>query len=354
MERVEKYINDVANIIQVDMPYSESTDIIQIRLTNLTTPPTYWNFDDEIFEDTLVTGTTGTMDYVTGSTFGDISTFTTTFTPPADGTYNIKMYNVTKGTSPYIINATSSGEETTTISAIEGDGRTQFELFNLILDALGEPRLAAFPATFSELEDAHKEIYSFMNTWQRSVATNGTLWIPLVQEGTITLVDGQTEYDVPTNLNKLNKDSFIYTTVADGQKRDIQYQEFDKRNQFKLVTYGQIETIYVQAGKFVINKAPSGEAGNTITYKYYAIPSDLSVDEPNRKTWFPSGYDWDVFAVGVLAEITRRRMQAESSTYYALLNGDRSMGILSPRGSLFTMKKNFSDSNHISIDVRGV
>lgn len=348
MERVEKYINDVANIIQVDMPYSESTDIIQIRLTNLTTPPTYWNFDDEIFEDTLVTGTTGTMDYVTGSTFGDISTFTTTFTPPADGTYNIKMYNVTKGTSPYIINATSSGEETTSVPVIEGDGRTTFELFNLILDALGEPRLEAFPATASELSDSHREIFDYMNVWQRTVATMN-MWKNLLTDGTITLVDGTSSYAMPTNVYKLNKKSFQYS------EEPLEYLEWNTRNRNRFKTYTSITAIYQKATNWIVKRTPTtSEDGTEIDYEYYAIPSDLEVSAPNRKTWFPNGYDWDVFAVGVLAEITRRRMQSESSTYYSLLYGDKSLGILPIGGSLARMKSDWGETPHTNLNVRNI
>jgi len=343
MERTDRYLNGVANPISVQMPVVDSTDVVTCRNQRLG-DDWYYDFDDVgVFVDTATSGTSGVMTS-TGDTYGGVCTFKIDFTPVEDGNYSIICYNETKDV-PYSIIASSSGEIVSDNPVLEFSGTLSLlEAYNEVLDALGQPPIESFP-TWDAMDSDEKEIFRVLDMVQIRISKKA-LWNNLNTPATITLVEGQTEYDKPDNFGRLNKKSFVYEGKA------VEYTEFDIRNRDRLITGTGIKTIYQRGSKFIIGFTPtSADVGLEISYTYYAIPSHLDINFPNRSSWFPATYDYEVWVMLAIAEMQQRRLQSESATSYAKVYGDITLGILPSAGSLYQMKIDNADNIHLQISV---
>lgn len=350
MEIVKQYNNNVSNTILEHIPYSDPTDTVEIQILRIS-DEYYFNFDLVDWSDTAITGTTGTMTSV--GSFGDMSRFKSAFTPTSSDTYSIICYNRTKGMS-YPINATSTGESSSIGSSVSFAGSLSFfEAFAKVRERLGLAPYDSFPA---ELDDEDKEIISVMDDISIGIACNGRFWTPLEDEGTITLVADQVEYSKPVDMFKFDNKTFKYFTSSTdtSEYTMLKFYKRDGRNRNIDCPNDSLDYLWEAGGNFVLNKAPtSDEAGLTITYRYYKIPAEFSVDRPNETSWFPTPFDREVLVEGTVAEMFIRRQKVNASTSYAKVYGDRT-GIMDISGAIDRMGQRYAINHQTEIILRGM
>lgn len=351
MEKVRQYINNVSNTILEHIPYSTATDDVQIQIIRIS-DAYYYNFDTDVFVDTAITGTTGVMNNVP-STFGDIGIFKSSFIPTSNDTYSIITYNNTNAT-PYAIEGISTGVASSIGSSSSFAGSLSFfNAFAKVRERLGLAPYEAFPA---ELDDEDNEIISVMNDISIGTACNGRMWTPLEETGTITLVEGQTEYTKPIDMFKFDNKTFKhYTSLTDTSAyRMLKFYKRDGRNRYIDVTNSDIDFLWEAGGNFVLNKAPTAEeVGLTITYRYYKIPAEFDISKPNESSWFPTPFDREVLVEGTVAEMFIRRQKVNASTSYAKVYGDRT-GIMSISGAIDRMAERYAVNQQTEIILRGM
>jgi len=146
-------------------------------------------------------------------------------------------------------------------------------------------------------------------------------WKPLEATGTITLVADQQDYTQPSDMNDFDKKSFIYS----GDDTNVEYytpQEVDELYPSRDAT-GAPKIIWEFEGKWNVYYIPSsGQEGETITYRYWKIPTTFDGSDDDATCWFPEGFDKLVLVNHATYKVLHYRGNAEAQIYYLKVFGD--------------------------------
>jgi len=114
-------------------------------------------------------------------------------------------------------------------------------------------------------------------------------WRPLEEDGTITLADGTASYPQASDLNEVDKNSFIY-----DQKMQLRWyspQEIDRLYPTRTSSGDPIGVFEWKGSYDFINTANAANATKTVKYRHWKIPAILSTATAAGTSWFPEGFD---------------------------------------------------------------
>jgi len=269
---------------------------------------------------------------------GNLIYWTASFTPSSNDIYIVTIYDETNDENYTIYYIAVNNPITTAPPSSEAaSGLTTLEIMNGVCTNLGLPTLGSL----SSLDTHYQKIFDTINECSINIATH-TFWLPLRTKGLITLQENIFLYDVPGALVFVDEYSFKY-----DKRKKLSYlkaREFDNLTLDETLI-GEPKCIFREGDFFQIYKVPGAqEANKQIPYRYYQMPSLLTVSNPSAKSWFPAGFERKV-----LINYATYKMMAfdggdpQTSIYYADVFGGRIAGV-DVLGGLYEMKSLYEDT----------
>lgn len=163
-------------------------------------------------------------------------------------------------------------------------------------------------------------IFEEMKTVYMEIATY-TSWSCLKKAGSITLVENDNDYALPSDFFIEDPESFKYDnkdSIPLGSQQQIDRIEDDRTEKDEPSFY------YKKGGNFVFDAIPNAAAnGKIITYDYFYIPTALSTATPTATLWIPTPFDDTVFCNWVLRNMFENHDNNQSAYYAKRLEGTR-------------------------------
>lgn len=194
--------------------------------------------------------------------------------------------------------------------------QTSLQLVNKVLNNLGE---SSSLSALTSLTGISLLVFNTLNELLYSIAQEYK-YMPLEEDGTITLSTNIGTVALPSDLYDFDPDSFRYN----NESKVYYYtpNKFDR--EYPCQTYtGAVDSLTRWKEYWKLYNTPSSAYnGKTINYRYWKHPTVFSTSSTTGTCWIPEGFDLTLLADYCTYKILHYKQNDEAAVYYAKVFGD--------------------------------